>query len=501
MKKILAVLLTAMLLVQPVSIRVSALGDFNDGTLNWGNCVTHVYDNACDPTCNVCGVARTVPGHTTYGPACSDRVCIRCGATVPATGDHVYSNACDTSCNVCGATRTPTAHVYDNACDVTCNACGATRTPTAHVYDNACDTSCNVCGAVRDTEHAYDNACDPTCNVCGATRTVEHRYTSAVIPSTCEEGGYTIYTCTVCGDSYTDAKTPALGHMYDTEVVPPTCEENGYTVYVCSLCGQRFTINIPAVGHDYKTTVVEPRCDAEGYDLHTCTVCGDSYKDNFTPMRTEHAYWWVNTFYSCTELCYDEYSCFYCGDYYVEYFAPKGHSPCVYPTIWLCQQYVYCGNEWCHEILDPAGHEYTMELERQEPTCEEDGYIRYGCYGCPASEDQVIPATGHTYTDACDADCDVCDDTRTPPHDYADPYDAACDLCGTTREVNEFRMGDVNGDGKINVRDLGLLQQYLNGWDVDISVEAADVARDGKVNVRDLGKLQQYLNGWDVEFV
>lgn len=28
--------------------------------------------------------------------------------------------------------------------------------------------------------------------------------------------------------------------------------------------------------------------------------------------------------------------------------------------------------------------------------------------------------------------------------------------------------GDVNADGKINNRDLGLLQQYLNGWDVQL---------------------------------
>ena len=26
----------------------------------------------------------------------------------------------------------------------------------------------------------------------------------------------------------------------------------------------------------------------------------------------------------------------------------------------------------------------------------------------------------------------------------------------------------LNADGKINIRDLGLLQQYLNGWDVEL---------------------------------
>ena len=58
--------------------------------------------------------------------------------------------------------------------------------------------------------------------------------------------------------------------------------------------------------------------------------------------------------------------------------------------------------------------------------------------------------------------------------------------------------GDVNDDGNVNNRDLGLLQQYLNDWNVDVNVDAADVNYDGKVNNRDLGLLQQYLNDWDV---
>lgn len=59
--------------------------------------------------------------------------------------------------------------------------------------------------------------------------------------------------------------------------------------------------------------------------------------------------------------------------------------------------------------------------------------------------------------------------------------------------------GDVNGDGHINNRDLGLLQQYLGGWDVTVDVAAADVTADGSTNNRDLGLLQQYLGDLDVQ--
>ncbi len=54
--------------------------------------------------------------------------------------------------------------------------------------------------------------------------------------------------------------------------------------------------------------------------------------------------------------------------------------------------------------------------------------------------------------------------------------------------------GDVNGDGKVNNRDLGLLQKYLNGSAVTIDTDAADLYDDGKINNRDLGLLQKKLN-------
>ena len=58
----------------------------------------------------------------------------------------------------------------------------------------------------------------------------------------------------------------------------------------------------------------------------------------------------------------------------------------------------------------------------------------------------------------------------------------------------EVLSGDVNGDGKINNRDLGLLQKYLNGSDVTVDELAADLNADGKLNNRDLGLLQKLLN-------
>ena len=78
-------------------------------------------------------------------------------------GAHVYDNACDTTCNTCGAVRTVGAHVYDNACDTTCNNCGATRAITHDHADTLTvgDTThyylCSVCGDKKDeVAHVFD---------------------------------------------------------------------------------------------------------------------------------------------------------------------------------------------------------------------------------------------------------------------------------------------------------------------------------------------------------
>lgn len=52
---------------------------------------------------------------------------------VAASCSHVYDNACDPHCNLCGEVREPADHVYDNANDATCNVCGAVRQIAAQV--------------------------------------------------------------------------------------------------------------------------------------------------------------------------------------------------------------------------------------------------------------------------------------------------------------------------------------------------------------------------------
>ena len=67
-------------------------------------------------------------------------------------------------------------------------------------------------------------------------------------------------------------------------------------------------------------------------------------------------------------------------------------------------------------------------------------------------------------------------------------------VIGSVMVVEKAVEGDANGDGKVNNRDLGTMQQYLNGWDTTLDEKASDLNGDGKINNRDLGMLQKMLN-------
>lgn len=54
--------------------------------------------------------------------------------------------------------------------------------------------------------------------------------------------------------------------------------------------------------------------------------------------------------------------------------------------------------------------------------------------------------------------------------------------------------GDITGEGTVNMRDIVLLQQYLNGYDVPIDFAASDLDGDGLISMRDIALLQRYLN-------
>lgn len=68
----------------------------------------------------------------------------------------------------------------------------------------------------------------------------------------------------------------------------------------------------------------------------------------------------------------------------------------------------------------------------------------------------------------------------------------------TEVEIVLVQLGDVNGDGTVNLKDYVLLQRWLNKWDVEINEDAANMDGNSKINLKDLVKLRRVLTGWEV---
>ena len=82
----------------------------------------------------------------------------------------------------------------------------------------------------------------------------------------------------------------ACEHAYDSVRAEATCTEDGSVTYTCSLCGNSYTELISALGHDYRhTETVRPTAASQGYDVYTCTRCADSYRDNYVEAVTQSA--------------------------------------------------------------------------------------------------------------------------------------------------------------------------------------------------------------------
>lgn len=269
----------------------------------------------------------------------------------------------------------------------------------------------------------------------------------AAVASTCTQAGHAAYTqCNDCGAIIygSDAALPLLSHSYDAVVTAPDCEKGGYTTYTCANCGDSYVADkVDALGH---TPGLPAYCDRD----QTCTVC-----DAVLVPALGHNYISETFAPGCEDDGYTEHICDRCGDGYVDGFiTATGHTPGDPPDCGHDQTCIVCGKV----LTEATGHDWVDASCTAPKTCA----------ACGTTEGDVLD---HVYDDDFDADCNVCGDLR----DASIP-------------------GDVNGDGRVNNRDLGILQRYLNEWDIAIDKTATDLNGDGKVNNRDLGMIQQLLN-------
>lgn len=71
-------------------------------------------------------------------------------------------------------------------------------------------------------------------------------------------------------------------------------------------------------------------------------------------------------------------------------------------------------------------------------------------------------------------------------------------LDNITSAEPQVTVGDINGDGEVDIIDAGIVVQYANGINTNLSekqLQAADVNGDGEVDIIDAGMIVQYANG------
>ena len=371
--------------------------------------------------------------------------------------------------------------------------------------------TCSTCGdtyteTIPATGHSWKSATctsKKTCTDCGVTEgsALGHSYTSKVTKqATCTASGTKTFTCSRCNHSYTETipatghswksatctskKTcstcgvtegSALGHSYTSKVTKQaTCTASGTKTFSCSRCNHSYTETIPATGHSWKSAT----CTAK----KTCTTCGvtegsalgHSYTSKVTKQPT------------CTTSGTKTFSCSRCAHSYTETIQATGHS-------WksaTCTSKKTCST--CGVTEGSAlGHNYTSKVTKQ-PTCTASGTKTFSCSRCTHSYTETIPAKGHT----------IVIDKPVPPTATESGLTQGehCGVCGKVLIPQEVIKplgitGDVDGDGKVTIKDSTTIQKHIADLILldNEHLALSDANGDGVINISDSTQIQKYL--------
>ncbi len=210
-----------------------------------------------------------------------------------------------------------------------------------------------------------------------------HEYVSETMSATCQSGGFTRKTCTLCGYVEVSGKTAAGSHKATENVaIDATCTRPGYTGGThCFSCGK--TLSAPtqtaALGHDWVVSTMGENNPPQylGLTCHYCRRCEITWYEQAAGLHThDYSYHTAVVAPTCTEQGYTTHTCA-CGDSYVD------------------------------SYVDALSHAWGSGVVTKQPTETEKGEKTYTCTRCGATKTESIPATGGQTDQPCDggADC------------------------------------------------------------------------------------------------
>ncbi len=165
--------------------------------------------------------------------------------------------------------------------------------------------------------------------VVDTTEAHEHSYTEKVTkPATHMEEGEKTFTCSACGDSYTEVIEKDPKHHAELKYKSATCTEDGYERAVCE-CGFVMVDKVyEKLGHFYNYTItLHPTHTREGSEIADCIRCDDTFTNTIDKLPDHYYGYFVKTYDpTCTEGGYTVHQCS-CGDSYTDsYTSALGHT-------------------------------------------------------------------------------------------------------------------------------------------------------------------------------
>ena len=297
----------------------------------------------------------------------------------------------------------------------------------------------------------------------------EHDYSTKVTDPTCDEMGYTTYTCSDCGDVHKDDYVDKLGHIYGDLIIgeKETCTTSGMRDhYQCSRCELYFMYIpgiyehdpgryiefdpvIPALGHDYgpyrddnnatcttdstSTSVCRNGCGSKLVIVNPDTALGHSFTNykydknaTCTEDGTETA--------ECDRECGATHSVVAegtaLGHSFTRYIYDENSATCTEDGTKTAECNNGCGlTETVTAENTALGHSFTNYVPNGDTTCTVDGTQTAQCdNGCGETDTIAHAAFGHSFTNYVPNGDETCteDGTKT----------AECDNgCGLTDTV------------------------------------------------------------------